>query len=96
MLTQADFTTLMAKPGVFDRLPELRPMQQQPAPAEPRRPCRNCVKRRAEKNLFSMFMGIVVQLNDEAKSRLKKELGAESLLIYAYSKDNGRYEMRQV
>ena len=95
MLTQADYNLLVSKPGVFDRLPEFRSLRQQPVQPV-RAGCRGWVRRRAEQNLFSMFMAIVAQLNDEARARLKQELGVEALMLYAYNRTTGRYEMKTI
>lgn len=96
MITQGDYITLLGRPGITDRLPEFRALQQPAVKPMPRQGCRSCAKRRETRNMFSAFLGIVSKLNPEALARLKQELGAPSLMLYGLNAATGQYEMRTI
>ena len=95
MLVQADAQALMSKPGFLSRMPEFAELGKPATKSRPTR-CRGCARRRAERNVFSHFIGIVSRLKPEAIDRLKAELGIESFMYYGLNRTTGRYEMRSV
>lgn len=95
MITPAQVSALMAKPGFLDRMPEFKAvnLQSAPDPAPNRRPCRGCKKSRTERNNMAQFMTILSRLNNEARGRLLKELGGGPVMFHAYNPSKGKYEL---
>jgi len=85
ILSQSHIQRALADLKFYEALPEFGSlrvkMQTMKADLTSGRGCSSCKQRRVVATLFNDFMSVASSLSDDGKERLRKYLGAESVMI---------------